>query len=259
MFKTPFLQTACGPQPLVLPPELTSWSVPSQAPFWGCSCLVLVLLSPTYWHMYSHVFDSHTMSAWFHGAFPAPAGTTGEAAHFVHRFSLRSLLLQFTTCPQPGTWPCSGPGLRAKGQSERRPCGWGSGKATWESRAGKEFVRGCCFSFPFSYPIRSLFPKCSSASTLAFHGYFPALTSRNRIKRALRNPVWYLPIWQMGIVKSLWGRDLHRIMQLKETWWLVTCIVPESKWALWRGLWKSESSLSYLILMDRFVERWEWN
>lgn len=82
------LETASGSQPLVSPPEPASWSFPPQAPFCGGSCPVWVLLSPTYSLMYAHIIDSHTMSARFHGAFPAPAGWTGEAAHFVHIFLL---------------------------------------------------------------------------------------------------------------------------------------------------------------------------
>ena len=157
VFKSPFLQTACGPQPLVLLPELTSWSVPSQPPFWGCSCLVLVLLSPTHWLMYSHVFDSHTMSAWFHGAFPAPAGSTGEAAYFVQILS-QKFASSVHHMHSARTRPCSGPGLRAKGQSERRPCGGVQGELLGRVRLGRNLSGGVALLSPSLTPFAHSFP-----------------------------------------------------------------------------------------------------
>lgn len=61
--------------------------------------------------MNSHIIDSHTISAQFYTAFPAPAGSTGEAAHFAYIFCPSKVsFFTLPVFPQPGSGLALGPG-----------------------------------------------------------------------------------------------------------------------------------------------------
>lgn len=97
--------------------------------------------------MYPYIIDSHTMSAQFYGAFLAPAGLTGAAAHFVHAFS-PSKLCSFTNVPSIWARHCSGHWLSGNGEPERGPRQRGQGRLpgrsdSWESLKVGDKLASC--------------------------------------------------------------------------------------------------------------------
>lgn len=137
-FRTPFLDLLLGARPWHLPPEPASWCVLPQAPFWGGSCPVLVLLSPAHSLMYSHFTDSQAQSARFHGAFLAPAGSQGRRLALFMCSLPQSLLHQHSLYQEQALcWAW----LSEKGEPEKGSWGWDSEKASWERQAEREYAR----------------------------------------------------------------------------------------------------------------------